>query len=164
MLETIERGLPATVNYEIELWRSRSSWFDALEASRFLSYRVSYDIIEGRYECAIGARVRRFDSLEALKNSLLKRTGIRVADMADLDGGKSYYFSIRAKVILVELEQVREVEAWLDGKIPGEKEEGGAGAILGVPEKLFGFLAGIAGFGDEQIETRSVSFVPEGLE
>ncbi len=166
MVETLDRGLPATLRYEIELWRSRSSWFDRLEASSQFEYQVRYDIIDRRYESRSDGEIRRYGTLEELENAILRQVGVRISPIAELKGQSSYFFNITAKVIPVGLEQVREMEAWLDGKIPGEEEEEGRGpgAILGMPERLFGFVASLAGFGDEEIKARSVSFVPEALE
>ena len=166
VVETLERGLPATVRYEIELWRSRASWFDKLEESRLIEYQVHYDIIDRRYESHNDGEIRRYGTVEQLENAILRQAGVRLSPLSRLKGRSSYFFNITAKVIPVELEQVREMEAWLEGKIPGEEEDNGGGpeAILGMPERLFGFVASLAGFGDEEIKARSVSFVPEALE
>ena len=165
VIETLERGLPATIQYEVELWRTRSSWFDKLEASRFITYEIRFDVIEKRYESRLNGSIRRYATLAELDHAILRQAGVRVAPISGIHGENSCFFSITAKVIPVDLEQVREMEAWLDGKIPGEEaESGGAGGILRMPERLFGFVASVAGFGDEEIKAKSIYFVPEALE
>ncbi len=164
VIETLERGLPATIRYEVELWRSRSSWFDKLEASRFITYKVRFDVIDRRYESNLNGSIRRYATLEELEHAILRQAGARVVQLSEIRGEDSYFFSITARVTPVALEQVREMEAWLDGKIPGEDGGGGAGGILEMPERLFGFVASLAGFGDEEIKAKSIYFVPEALE
>ncbi|MFH1278170.1 MAG: DUF4390 domain-containing protein [Candidatus Eisenbacteria bacterium] len=163
--ESLERGLPTTVTYALELWRSRSRWFDRLERTRYLVFRIERDVLSGVY------RVRSADggfwevrTTEALEDLTLRPGAVRVAPLDRVDGRQAHYFSARARVKPLELEQIREIEAWLEGKIPGEEESDPGGGILGMPERVFGFVAGLAGLGEESIEARSVTFRPESLE
>jgi hypothetical protein len=166
LVETLERGVPATIVYEIEIWRSRSRWFDRLEATQFRIYRIEFDTWERVFRVrGPGEESERFPSREALEGAVLRPTGIRVVPLRRLEGGAPHYFAVRAGVKPLELEQVRNIEAWLEGKIPGD----GAGSeaensFFGIPERVFGFVAGLAGFGEETLEARSINFRPEGLE
>lgn len=164
--ESLERGLPTTVTYAVELWRSRARWFDRLERTRYLVFRIEHDVLSGVY------RVRSADggfwevrSKEDLESLALRPAAVRVAPLERVDGRRPHYFSVRARVKPLELEQIREIEAWLEGKIPGDEDsEEGSGGILGMPERVFGFVAGLAGLGEESIEAKSVTFRPEALE
>ncbi len=165
VIETMGRGLPATIEYEIELWRPRASWFDKLEASRRVSYQIQYDVIEREYRVYSPGRIAEIHpSIDELRRAVLIQRSIPIARLEDLHPRSSYYIALTARVIPIELKQVREVEAWLEGKIPGNEDPPTTGGIFGIPERLFGFVASLAGFGDEEIRTKSISFVPEALE
>lgn len=163
--ESLEKGLPTTVTYVVELWRSRSRWFDRLEATRYVEFRVEHDAWTGTYrvKSAEGEswEIADFAPLEGL---VLRPAAIRVSPIARISGRSAHYFSVSARVRPLELEQIREIEDWLEGKIPGEEEGKKSGGVLGMPERVFGFVAGIAGFGEETVEAKSISFRPESLE
>jgi hypothetical protein len=162
--ETLERGLPATVVYRIELWRSRSRWFDRLEASRFLTFHVEHDPWIGAYKVRGPAmELRLCPTLTDLADEVLRLEGVRVTLLDRLREGEAHFFALRAEVRPVELEQIREIEAWLEGNLPGEESEKGEGGIWNLPERLFGFVADFAGFGEESIEAKSIIFRPGAL-
>ena len=165
VVETLERGLPATVVYRIELWRSRARWFDRLEASRFLTFQVEHDPWIGAYRVRGPAMEPRLcPTLGDLEEEVLRLEGIRLTPLDRLKGEEAHYFALRAEVRPVELEQIREIEAWLEGTLPGdEKGQDEDGGIWNIPERLFGFVADFAGFGEESIEAKSITFRPAAL-
>ncbi|MBN1824946.1 MAG: DUF4390 domain-containing protein [Candidatus Eisenbacteria bacterium] len=166
VIETLDGGLPATLIFEVELWRARASWFDHLEETRYLTYRIEFDLWEKVYRAgAPGREPRTYPDLASLTADLLRRERLRILPVRRLRRREPHYFSVRAEVRPVELRQIREIEAWLEGKIPVEGEQEGDGTFLGaVPERLFGFAASLAGFGEDRIEARSITFRPEALE
>ncbi|NNE08907.1 MAG: DUF4390 domain-containing protein, partial [Gemmatimonadetes bacterium] len=48
-LDTIHRGIPTTVTYEVSLLRARSGWFDKVEASLTFAVSVRFDVVQERY-------------------------------------------------------------------------------------------------------------------
>lgn len=166
VIETLGRGVPATVLYEVEIWRSRRRWFDRLEATQYLVYPIEFDAWDRVYRVrGEDGTVRELESLELLEAAVLRPSRIRVVPLRRLAGREPHYVAVRAGVKPLELEQIRRIEAWLEGKIPGEEEsEDPGGGFLGIPERVFGFVASLAGFGEERLEARSVDFRPEGLE
>ncbi len=164
--ETLERGVPATVVYEIEIWRDRSRWFDRLEATQFLVYRIEHDAWAGVTR-VLGQKGNEHShaSLAEAEAEVLRPERIRIAPAHRLDGKEPHYLAVRASVRPLALEQVRAIEDWLEGKIPGETDPGRSDeGILRVPERLFGFVASLAGFGETTLQARSINFRPEGLE
>ncbi|MFH1679793.1 MAG: DUF4390 domain-containing protein [Candidatus Eisenbacteria bacterium] len=166
VVETLERGVPATLVYEIEIWRVRSRWFDRLEATQYLTVQIEHDPWETFYRArSSDGTGRAFPSLEVMEASVLRPERVRIAPLRRLDRKERHYIAVRAGVKPLELEQVRAIEDWLEGKIPGEENpEKRDDGIFRIPERLFGFLASIAGFGEETLSARSVNFRPEGLE
>jgi hypothetical protein len=166
VVETLGRGVPATVVYEIEVWRSRPRWFDRLEATQYLLFQIDHDPWENAYRVrGPEGTSRGHDSIEEIAADVLRPTSIRIAPLRRIDPGSPHYLSVRFGVKPLALQEVRAIEEWLNGNIPGDEKrpEPGAG-ILGIPEKLFGFFAGLAGLGEERVEARSVTFMPIGLE
>lgn len=164
--ETLERGVPATVVYEIEIWRDRSRWFNRLEATQFLVYRIEHDAWAGVFR-VLGPTGNEHShaTLAETAAAVLRPVGIRVAPSRRLNGKEPHYLAVRAAVRPLALEQVRAIEDWLEGKIPGETNPDGPDeGILRLPERLFGFIASLAGFGEQTLEARSINFRPEGLE
>lgn len=164
--ETLERGLPATVQFEIELWRDRSRWYDHLEETRFLTFHIEYDRWEKTWEVRGPFRdPLHYTTFDKMASAVLRQERVRIADMGRLRVREPYYFSVRAEVKPLELEQIREIEAWLEGKIPGENPErdADAGLLRLIPERLFGFAASVAGLGAKSIEAKSITFQPGAL-
>jgi hypothetical protein len=154
IVETLGRGLPATLDYEIQLWKKRSVWFDKLVAVNRLSYRVKYDPWEEgfRIETRGGISPAIFD-VEQIERSLCLHVTGRVADMELLEPLATHYVAVRATLKLLSAEDVGEVETWLS-----DGSDGGRGGITGIPRYLFDVIVGLSGFGDEAVNGRSAFF------
>ncbi|NNE09034.1 MAG: hypothetical protein HKN20_10790, partial [Gemmatimonadetes bacterium] len=122
-----------------------------------------------RYVIQQDGRRELVSSQEEMIRRLLERTDVPLARLVGLRGSSRHYVAVRARLSSVNLQQIQEIEDFLDGRIPGE--DGGAGTneenrngVLDVPEKLFGFVASLAGLGDETWEAESIRFLPGALE
>ncbi len=168
-LDTIHRGIPTTVTYEVSLFRARSGWFDKVEASVTFAASVRFDVVQERYVIQQDGRREFVSNQDEMMRRLLARTGVPLAPLTGLRGSSRHYVAVRARLSSVNLQQIQEIEDFLDGKIPGDDagsdagEENGNG-VLDVPEKLFGFVASLAGLGDETWEAESIRFLPGALE
>jgi hypothetical protein len=155
IVETLARGLPATVSYEIQLWKSRRMWFDKLLWVNRLSYRVRHDPWEDAFliETREGSSPALFD-LEHVENSLCSRVRGRLGSAELLEPYAVHYVVVRATVKLLSPEDVDEMEAWLR-----EGDEDGGRGITSIPGYLFDVIVGLSGFGDEAASGRSRSFI-----
>lgn len=168
-LDTIRRGIPATVTCEVSLLRDRSGWFDKVEASVTRIVTVRYDVVQERYVIEQEGRREIVTSLPEMKRRLLTQPELPLAPLAGLRLSARHYVAVRARFTTVNLRQIQEIEDFLDGKIPGDEkpdtpEDTDRTGVLDVPEKLFGFVASLAGLGDETWEAESIRFLPGALE
>jgi hypothetical protein len=170
---SIERGLPITVRFTTELWRERRRWWDAQVDSRVRSYRVRWDPGERLFLLIPSNRRARAETYETL-DALLEELARRVVDVHprwELDDGNRYYVSAEAAIRPLTLEEFRELDGWISGRLRGGggPEDGPAPPAEGedegsVPGALFDFLRKWAGFGDTILRARSPSFRPTELE
>lgn len=168
-LDTIHRGIPTTVTYEVSLFRARSGWFDKVEASVTVSVSVRFDVVQERYVIQRDGRRELVSNQDEMIRRLLEQKSVPLARLVGLRGSARHYVAVRARLSSVNLQQIQEIEDFLDGKIPGDgagagTEEGNGNGVLDVPEKLFGFVASLAGLGDETWEAESIRFLPGALE
>jgi hypothetical protein len=147
---------PAALAYTIEVWRSRSAWFDALVSSRTFGYRLEYDHLRSLWRVVTPAdgqlEVADRDELVRL---LCVQDSVAGARLSDLKPGKDYYFAVTARLTPIDINRLGEVEGWLSGEIRTGARRGG---VLGVPKAVVGILADVAGFGDRSTIARSARF------
>jgi hypothetical protein len=158
IVESLDRGLPATLEYELQLWKKRSAWFDKLVAVNRLSYRVVFDPWEEGFRIVTkaGSSQAVFD-IEHIEQSLCFNVTARIADLAFVDPTGTYYVAIKATMRPLSPEDIDEVETWLsDGS---ENKRGGVRAI---PGYLFDLIVGLSGLGDQAVTGRSGFFSVEG--
>jgi hypothetical protein len=152
---------PAALAYTIELWRDRSTWFDALVSQRTYGYRIEIDRVRRVYRVAApdGSLFETADRDE-LALLLSRQVGVGAARLADLDPGKHHYLAVTARLTPIDLDRLEDVDAWLSGDIRPH----GRGGVLGVPKAVVGFLADVAGLGDKAAISRSARFRREVTE
>ena len=168
--ETLERGVPASVEYRFELVRHRPGWFDESLGEYILFFNIEYDVWENVYRVTKkNGRVRdpllypiEHASLDRLVEDVCHPKGLWMARLDDLEKDRNHYFRLKVEIKPLELKQIRKIEAWLDGKIPGDEERGGG--ILGIPERLYGFVSSVAGFEKEVFQFEWRDFDPDDLE
>jgi len=171
---SIERGLPVTVRFTTELWRERRRWWDAQIDSRVRSYRVRWDPGERLFRLEPSNRrvaAETFETLDALLEELSRRV-VDVHPRWELEDRHRYYVEAEAAIRPLTLEEFRELDGWLSGRIRGNGPEGEtppadrapADDEGSVPGALFDFLRKWAGFGDTILRARSPLFRPGDLE
>jgi hypothetical protein len=155
----LERGLPMTLTVEIELWRDRGSWWDALEVRHVREYKIQRNVWDDRFfvDSAGGRRFWLAD-LGALERHLSYRRGEFVTDLSGLREGKHYFVVVIPTLKPLTIEDVREVEAWLTGEIETGSEKTGFSVITGLPRTVFGIFIDLAGLGDASTVARSGRF------
>jgi hypothetical protein len=146
---------PAALAYTIELWRDRSTWFDALVSQRTYGYRLEVDRVRRLYRVAVpDGGVLETGDREELVRLLTEQVAVAAARLEDLSPGKRYYLAVTARLTPIDLDRLEDVNAWLSGDIRPR----GKGGVLGVPKSVVGFLADVAGLGDKAAISRSARF------
>jgi len=156
--ETLLQGMPATITYEVGLWKRRAFWYDRLIVAMKNEHRVVYDPWRDRFRVrsgiGIGARTRTIPNLDSLTTALFSVRRLPVAMVTALDPEGSYYVSVRVMIRPVTEEDLGEIEDWLAGEV---KDPQGS---RGIPRYLFGITASLSGLGDRAAVARSSRFTP----
>jgi hypothetical protein len=159
-LDAIRSGLPTTLTFTLEIWRQRAGWWDRLEATRETSLRVLRDLLNDQYVVATAEEVRRFPDLESVVRAVCHD---RREYLQPLAPEKTYYVILNANLAPLSVDDLKELERWLQGTIRAGPDES-PGRIAGISGTMVGLLMSVTGFGDETVSARSHSFVPRELQ
>jgi hypothetical protein len=156
--ETLLQGMPATVTYEVGLWKRRAFWFDKLIVAMKNEHRVVFDpwreVFRVRSGMGIDARTRSVPSIDSLEAALFEVRRLPVSLLTALEPEGSYFVSVRVLIRPVTEEDLGEIEDWLAGEV--KDPEG----TRGLPHYLFGITANLSGLGDRTAVARSARFTP----
>jgi hypothetical protein len=161
LTETLELGMPATVSFEVGLWKRRALWFDKLVLAIRSEHKVVYDEWARSYRIRTGAsppRSRAVESLDSVRAALFQAHRLPLASASALDTSGSYYVSVRATIRPVAAEDIGEIEDWLAGESPGPD-----GEARGVPGYLMDLAVNLSGLGDRTDLEKSERFRPARL-
>jgi hypothetical protein len=167
---SIERGLPITVRFTTEIWRNRRRWFDKQLDSRVRSYRVRYDPGEKHFVVASSGRFRHREAFETL-DAVIEHLSYRLLPIYprwNLEDRHTYYLAVEAAIQPLTLDEFRELDGWISGKIrggasEGERQEEEADGEGGFSGAFFDLLVNLSGFGDKIFRIRTPDFRPESL-
>ncbi len=156
--ETLGEGIPATLTLVIDLWRERSGWWDSLIHSQPYVYRFRRDVWRGTYEMIGPDRSTvTLGDPDALRAFLERIHEVPLGTPDRFDRGKSYYLTVRAVMKPLDLADLEEVSAWLNGDVTQGR---GGGGLLGIPKSLANMAVDLSGLGDRSATGRSRAFVP----
>jgi hypothetical protein len=162
--DSLERGMPATVNLSVELWRVRPGWFDQqvrLEESQMRVVRDAWsDEFQMRREN--GPLVTLLD-LDETERELSRPVRVRILPVANLKADARYYVVARLAVKPLTVEDIEEVERWLSGEAKRAGKPG-PGSIARLPVYLVRMLANLSGLGEETATVRTGTFTRTALE
>jgi len=160
--ETLLEGMPATIAYEVGVWKRRAFWFDKSVVALKREHKVAYvpwaKSFRVRSGTGVSSTTRSVASLDLLKAWLFEESRLAVVPAAALDSTASYYVSVRVTIRPVTEEDLGEVEDWLAGESPDPDQ-----TTRGLPRSLLGFAAGLSGLGDRTALVKSERFVPARL-
>jgi hypothetical protein len=153
--ESLQRGMPATLELKAELWRRRNGWFDRLESGYQAQVRIRYEAWneQFRIEGPRGQTIR-VSTLDSAASALSRPWALPVGRVGTLVPSVRYYVVVNAVLKPLSVEDVAEVEGWLSGEVKTQRGAG-LGVITELPRSLFDAVRNFAGFGDKR--TRSIS-------
>ncbi len=160
--ETLMRGMPATVIYEVGVWKRRAFWFDKLVLALKSEHRVVYSPWEKAFRLRSGSlrgKPRSVPTLDSLKSLLFSERRLPLAAVGSLEPGSRYYVSVRVTIRPLSAEDLDEVEDWLSGEVKNPE-----GPERGVPGYLLGIAVNLSGLGDRTALSKSETFRPDALE
>ncbi|HUK63790.1 MAG TPA: DUF4390 domain-containing protein [Dongiaceae bacterium] len=160
VVQSLERGMPATIQVHAELWRRRGLWFDALVNTFDASVRVRYGTWDESYHVERqGGPPLRFATLDSAETYLERPWALPVGRLAALSAGARHYVVVTVTLKPLTAEDVREVEGWMSGEPVGDH----GGDVTDLPRGVFDALRNVSGFGDRRARAVSEDFVPERL-
>jgi len=162
-LEThLERGVPCTISYSIDLWKKRSGWFDKLVASRLLFFRVQFDLWKDGYAIqTMDGKLPTASNLEELAETVAGHQRTRVLPLAMLEPDASYFLSIEVSLAPLSVQDIEELERWMKG---GEKRRGGRVPGGGSLSRLFlRIAASFVGLGKKTAMAKTHPFTLQDL-
>ena len=156
--ESLQRGMPATLEVRAELWHRRAGWFDRFEGGFDARVRIQYEAWNEQWRIeragASPIYVSRFDSVATV---LSRPWALPVARIQDLKPDRRYYVAVLAVLKPLSVEDVEEVEGWLSGEVRTQRGAG-FGVITELPRSLFDAVRNFAGFGDRRTRVSSGDF------
>lgn len=157
--ETLQQGMPATIAYEVGVWKRRTFWFDKSVVALKREHKVAYipwaHAFRVRSGFGVSAHSRSVVSLDSLKTWLFEERRLAVVPAAALDSAGTYYVTVRVTIRPVSEEDLGELEEWLAGDAPDP-----ASTTRGLPRSLLGIAAGLSGLGERSALVKSERFRP----
>jgi uncharacterized protein DUF4390 len=160
--ETLLSGMPATVTFEVGLWKRRAFWFDKLVLAIKREHKVIYDPWGKAFRLRSGLSRKRplaVPSLDSLKSLLFAERQLPLVPTAALSPEAGYYVSTRVTIRPLTAEDLGEVEDWLTGDANNPERP-----RRGVPGYLLGIAVSFSGLGDRTALAKSETFRPSLLE
>ena len=122
LLKQINKGVPISFEYNLELWQKRSGWFDKLVEKQTISNRVRFDSWDKRFtvvRSAPGLVVEH--SLRKLRETLEIVMTTDSLNFAVIKQSEFYYLVCQMTIESISLSNFKEVESWLKGELSDPK-------------------------------------------
>jgi hypothetical protein len=151
--EPLLRGMPATVTFEVGVWKRRAFWFDKLVVAYRSEHKIAYDPWNKSFLIRSGVNVTRTRSvpdLDSLKSFLFRARDLPVALAASLDSAATHYVSVKVVVRPLSASDLGEIEDWLAGSDS-------------TAAYLLEWAVNLSGLGEKSALEKSPPFVPREL-
>ncbi|OGC93427.1 MAG: hypothetical protein A2W25_02305 [candidate division Zixibacteria bacterium RBG_16_53_22] len=155
----VDKGVPISVEYRLELWRVRPGWFDQLAGQAKVDYRIRFDPWEKEYTVVQkipGLVIENILYEEEEAIDLLMSSG-QVAFVPD-DSAGEYYLAGSIVVKTMSFSSFKEVESWLKGEVSDIKKPSLEDAPDKVGEFIFNMALKISGLKNHSGETKTSVF------
>jgi len=106
MVDAIKRGVPATFLFYINLYRTRTMWFDKQLADLTITNTIKYNSLKNEYTVSRSwdsnspVVVQSFDAAEKLMSEI---DSLKVIPLAQLEKGKHYQIQAKARLSRITL-------------------------------------------------------------
>jgi hypothetical protein len=145
-------GFPLRLHYRLELWRTRSGWFDQYVSEYAWDAVARHDPLADDFVLirSVGARVTRYGSPDDLERALEIPFYVKLTPK----GSGTFYFLCRLEVTTLNDTDLAELTRWLKGDVSPAVSGGGdvGGALSRGAQRL---LVRIAGLPRLTLEARS---------
>jgi hypothetical protein len=146
----LQRGLPFTLIFELEMMRDRKNWFDAQLARYAYLLKVDFDPWTRAYSF-MSPDYEKEETDTSAVHDLIEYQSLTFPLEKPLDPSRLYYLHARVVLKLLTADDIREVEEWLGGHMKRR-------SLIDLPGGLLGIFKDAAGLGDESAASRSRKF------
>jgi len=155
IVQGLDRGLTVQIEYNIELWQSKTNWFDSFIDSKNIWFKVLYNRWQKKYVLVTEIEKRSTDSFQRIEKLCTNINNIPLSEINSLEKNAEYY--IIAKCILkpLTIENIEEMSNWLRGKRKNDEKKIHE---RGVTDKLIELVVNLTGFGDKYYSCKSGKF------
>ena len=153
-LGLMRSGFPLRLHYRLELWRTKSGWFDDHMSETAWDVVAHYDPLADDFVLVrTGGIATRYARVEALEQALQIPYKVTLAPK----GAGNYYYLCRLEISTLNDTDLREVQQWLKGDVsPAVTGRGDlTGAVVLGAQRM---LVRIAGLPRLTLEARSETF------
>jgi len=161
VLQGLQKGMTAALEYQIQLWKQRPHWVDQLVTEEFVRMKVSFDNWEKRYVLTTPQEGPRLMNEDRILNRCSQLVDFPLTSADMLSDGSQYTIAVKVILRPMSVENYQEIKRWLAGEVkelnpkairtsksPGKK----AG------NWLLGLVLNLTGFGDRIITAKSPPF------
>jgi len=164
LIAYINKGVPISSEYALELWRVRPGWLDEMVDRVTINYRIRFDSWEKEYtvvQAKAGLVIENTLYEEAEAIELLTSSG-QVAFAANDTSGE-FYLTGSIIIRTMSFSNFREVESWLKGEVSDIKKPNLDNAPNKVGEFIFNMALKISGLKNYSGEMKTAAFRPGNL-
>lgn len=153
LLDGLRKGLTASVEYQIRLFRDRPGWVKRIVTEKTLRLKIGWDNWERRYVLFY----RQDDPDLFTGEGLLSRfmhINLPVCSVEELDPDTPYRIGIRIRVQPMAVENLDEMQRWLAGEardLGTETIRASRSPLKRIRDSLLGVVVNLAGFGERVI-------------
>lgn len=161
VLQGLQKGMTAALEYQIQLWRQRPHWVNQLVTEEFVRMKVSFDNWEKRYVLTTPQEGPRLMNEDRIRQRCSQLVDLPLTSTEMLSDGSQYTIAVKVILRPMSVENYQEIKRWLAGEVkelnpkairtsksPGKK----AG------NWLLGLVLNLTGFGDRIITAKSPPF------
>jgi hypothetical protein len=116
-LKGLQKGLTATVEYQVQLWRDDPRILKHLVTEKRLRLKIDYDNWERKYRMVSKSDNPIFLSGEALKKRCDEQLDLTICPTDKLENESKYHLTMHIIVQPMTVENVEEVRKWLAGEV-----------------------------------------------
>ena len=162
VLEGLQKGMTAAVEFQIQLWRARRNWMDKLVTDKFMRMRIVYDNWEKRYIVSTQQDEEIRMNEDGVRRYCSELVEYELEPLSSLRQDKQYYIGVRAVLQPLSIENVEGIKRWLTGEVKdlnpkAIKSTKSVGKKAG--DWLLDVVLNLTGFGDRLIEGKSRPFM-----
>ena len=115
-IEFLHKGFTLKLSYTIELWKSRSFWFDEPVAQREIKHVITYDIVRREYSVfrKIGEEISEETvfKMEQMVDWVTKLMDVEISQIEKLQKEAFYYYSIDAELKMLTADDIKDLQRW----------------------------------------------------